>query len=443
MEDFADMEREYVMRSWSYQKDVKVNLVEKAEGIYFWNKLGKKYMDFSSQLLSTSCGHNVKEINEEIINQLNKYSYVGLLLGNEKRARLAKMIAEITGPNFKKTFFSSSGTEANEAAVKAAKWYSGKFKIISRYHSYHGATGIPMMLTGDPRRYLNEPGYPGVLHAPDCYCYRCPFKLEYPKCDVLCARYIGDMIKYEGKSTVAGIIAEPIVGSNGIIPPVKEYFPMLREFCDQYNIVLIVDEVMTGYGRTGKWFAFEHYKFLPDIITSAKNLSGSYIPLGGTTYSKRISDYFEDHFFAEGHTYSGHPLACAAAIGTINYIKKNRLVENAAKTEKVMKKRLNDIKAEHRSIGDVRGKGLFWGIELVKNQKTKEPAATREDRFKQGHISIPAKVTAECIKNGIFFIQSGSTLLFGPPLNINKKEINEALDVVDKALEISDRQVIK
>lgn len=443
MEDFANMEKDYVMRSWSYQKDIKVNPVEKAEGLYFWDKSGKRYLDFSSQLLSTSCGHNVKEINEEIIDQLNKYSYVGLLLGNEKRAKLAKMIAEIAGPNFKKTFFSSSGTEANEAAIKAAKWYSGKFKIISRYHSYHGATGIPMMLTGDPRRYLNEPGYPGVLHAPDCYCYRCPFKLEYPKCDVMCARYIGDMIKYEGKSTVAGIIAEPIVGSNGIIPPVKEYFPILRELCDQHDIVLIVDEVMTGYGRTGKWFAFEHYNFLPDIVTSAKNLSASYVPLGATTYSKKISEHFEDHLFAEGHTYSGHPLACASAVGAINYMKKKRLVENAENMEKVMEKRLNDIKADHRSVGDVRGKGLFWGVELIKNEKTNEPAATREERFLKGHISIPAKVTAECIKNGVFFIQSASTLLFGPPLSINEKEINEALDVVDKALEISDKEVTK
>jgi len=443
MEDYAQIEKEYVMRSWSCQADVKVNMIEKAEGIYFWDKSGKRYSDFSSQLNSTSCGHNVKEINNGIIEQLNKYAYIGPGLGSEARAKLGKMVADIAGPNYRKTFFSSSGTEANEAAVKAAKWYTGKYKIISRYQSYHGATGIAMMLTGDPRRFPNEPGYPGILHGPDCYCYRCPFNLKYPGCDIMCARYIGDMIRYEAKETVAAIIVEPIVGSNGIIPPVKEYFPMLREICDQYNVCLIADEVMTGFGRTGKWLAIEHYKFQPDIITTAKNLSATYVPLGGTTYSKKISDYFEDHWFVEGHTYAGHPLACAAGVATINYMKKNKLVENAAKMEKVMEKRLNEIKADHKSVGDVRGKGLFWGIELIKNTKTKEQAGTREEKFMRGHVPIPAKVTGECMKNGVFFLQMVSTLLFAPPLSITPEQINEALDVVDKALEISDKEVVK
>lgn len=442
MEDYALMEKEYVMRPWMCQADVRVNIVDRAEGIYFWDKAGKKYTDFSSQLMSSSCGHNVKEINDGIIEQLNKYAYVSSGLGSEARAKLGKMMADITGPNYKKTFFSSSGTEANEAAVKAAKWYTGKYKLISRYQSFHGATGIAMMLTGDPRRYPNEPGYPGVLHGPDCYCYRCPFKLEYPECDILCARYIGDMIRYESKDSVAAVITEPIVGSNGIIPPVKEYFPMLREICDKYNVVLIADEVMTGFGRTGKWFAFEHYNYKPDIITSAKNISATYVPLAGTTYSKKISDYFEDHWFVEGHTFAGHPLGCAAGVATIDYMKKNKLVENAAKMEKIMEKRLNEIKACHKSVGDVRGKGLFWGIELIKNTKTKEQMGTREDRFIRGHVSIPAKVAGECMRNGVFFLQMISTLLFAPPLIINEKQINESLDVVDKALEISDREVV-
>jgi taurine--2-oxoglutarate transaminase len=439
-EDYAQMEKTYVMRTWAAQRNVNVLPIKDAEGAYFTDINDKKYMDFSSQLIASNYGHKNPKVNQAIIDQLNTYSYVAPALGAPVRAKLAKKLAEIAPGNYRKTFFSTGGAEANEGGVKAAKYYTNAFKVISRYTSYHGALGISISLTGDPRRYTkNEPGYPGVLHAVDPYCYRCPFKLTYPECNLLCAEAIRDQILMEGKDTVAALVLEPIVGSNGVIVPPPGYYERIREICDEFDVVWIDDEVMAGFGRFGKMFAIEHWDASPDIITMAKGLTGTYVPLGATLMSDKISDFFEDNIYVHGATYAGHPLACAAGLASIKLYEDEKLIENAQKLEPVFEKRLNEMKEDHKSVGDVRGKGCFWGVELIKDSKTHEPASTRDEKFAPGP-TIPGRVQQECFKNGIFFVQMISTLLLAPPIIVSKEEVLKGLDVVDEALKISDKE---
>jgi len=435
-EDIKELEKKYVMKSWSIQSGFEPLMVERALGSYFFDVSGKKYLDFSAQLMCTNIGHSHPAVVEAMHNQAKKICYSSPGFGSGARALLAQKIASVAGEKFGKTFFSTSGTEANEAAVKAAKWYTGKFKILSRYRSYHGSTGISMMLTGDPRRLPAEPGYPGIVHIPDCYCYRCPFEKEYPSCDVLCARYIGDLIDMEG--SVAGVVVEPVVGSNGILVPPKEYMKTLRKICDEKNVVLIADEVMTGFGRCGKWFAMQLFDVAPDIITMAKGLTSGYVPLGATTYSSAISEFFAHHMFTHGHTYAGHTLACAVGLANFDVYEKENLIEGTAEKGKYLLSRLNELR-DHKSVGDVRGVGLFAGIELVRNKKTKEPAAGRETKLSP-EPTIPAKVTLEAMKNGVYIIQMITTLIIAPPLLITKEEIDEGINVLDKALEIADKE---
>ncbi|MHC1605044.1 MAG: aminotransferase class III-fold pyridoxal phosphate-dependent enzyme [Candidatus Methanofastidiosia archaeon] len=440
VENFAEMEKKYVMRTWSVQGKVNVLPIVDAEGAYFTDINGKKYIDFSSQLIASNYGHKNPKINKAITEQLEKYAYIAPALGSPPRALLAKKLSEIAPGKFRKTFFSCAGAEAIEGAVKGAKYYTGKFKVISRFTSYHGSLGITISLTGDPRRYTNnEPGYPGVLHAVDPYCFRCPFRTTYPECNLLCAEAIRDQIILEGKNTVAALVLEPIVGSNGIIVPPPGYYERIREICDETEVVWIDDEVMAGFGRTGKMFAVEHWKASPDIITMAKGLTGTYIPLGATLFNDKISDYFDDHLFCHGHTYSGHPVACATGIASIDLYREEKLVENAANLEKVFRKRLEEIKEDHKSVGDVRGKGCFWGVELIKDQKTLEPASIRDEKFAP-YTTIPANVQQACFKNGVFFLQMITTLLLAPPLIVTKQEVLDSLDVLDAALEISDNE---
>jgi taurine--2-oxoglutarate transaminase len=439
MENIKEIEKKYVMKSWSFQTGYEPLMIESAKGSHFSDVNGKEYLDFSAQLMCTNIGHSNPAVVEAMYNQAKKVSYSSPGFGAEARARLAEKVASVAGNNFRKTFFSTSGTEANEAAVKAAKWYTGKFKILSRYRSYHGSTAVSMMLTGDPRRLPAEPGYPGIVHIPDCYCYRCPFKKEYPGCDVLCARYVGDLIDMEG--SVAGLVVEPVVGSNGILVPPKEYMKVLREICDEKNVALVADEVMAGFGRCGKWFAMQLFDVEPDIYTMAKGLTSGYVPLGATTFSNAISDFFNDHMFTHGHTYAGHTLACAVGLASFDIYNKENLIEGAAEKGKYLMKRLAELK-DHKSVGDVRGVGLFAGIELVKNKKTKEPAAGRETKLSR-EPTIPAKVVSEAMKNGVYIVQMITTLIIAPPLVITKEEIDEGVNVLDKALSIADAACVE
>ncbi|MEM3743895.1 MAG: aminotransferase class III-fold pyridoxal phosphate-dependent enzyme, partial [Candidatus Methanomethyliaceae archaeon] len=318
----------------------------------------------------------------------------------------------------------------------------GAYKIISRYHSYHGSTMGSIACTGDPRRWFIEPTgkISSVIFAPDCYCYRCPFKQEYPDCGITCAEYVDYMIKNE--ANVAGIIVEPVVGTNGVLVPVKEYLPRLKQIAEENNVIFIADEVMSGWGRTGTWFAVENWGVKPDILTTAKGSTGAYTPLGITATTKKIADYFEENYFAHGHTYEAHPLAMAPVVAAINEYKRLNLFENAKTMGAYLGKRLNELKDRHVSVGDVRGIGLFWALEIVKNRKTKKPFNTRADKA-AGLPLMVDKVAAELNKRGVSISSWISHFVIAPPLIINKEQIDFAIDAFDEALKIADAEVEK
>jgi len=439
--EINENQKKYMIKSWSTQGGYNPKVIVSAKGSYFTDSDGKDYLDFSSQLMCSNLGHSHPDIIEGIKKQTEKLCYVHAGFGTEPVAELSKLVAEITPGDLSKTFFSSSGCEANEAALKAARFYTGGHKIISRYRSYHGGTFGAVAITGDPRRWYTEPmQMPGVIFAPDAYCYRCPFSLKYPECGLQCAEYVDYMIEYEGgaQGKVAAVVTEPIVGSNGIIVPPDGYFKRLREICDKWGVLMIDDEVMAGFGRTGKWFAINHWDVVPDIMTMAKGITGAHIPLGATVLSKKIADHFDENLFCHGHTYVSHPLPCAAGVAAINAYKKHDVIENAAKMGKILGKRLMELKEDHKCVGDVRGKGVFWGVEPVKNRETKEPFARVHQKFEASTIN---KMLGEAMKKGVYIIHVINTIIVAPPCTTNEEEIEKGCDVLDEVLKIGDKEV--
>jgi taurine--2-oxoglutarate transaminase len=348
---------------------------------------------------------------------------------------------EVVPEGLEMFFYSTSGTEANEAAFKIARLYTGKHKIISRYSSYHGSTAGSIAATGDPRRYPIEPSgkMPGVIFGPDAYCYRCPFGLKYSECGVACADYIEYMIKHE--SNVAAVIVEPVVGTNGVLVPPDEYLPRLREITKKHGVLLICDEVMSGWGRTGEWFAVDHWNVKPDILTTAKGITGAYMPLAVTATTREIAEYFEEHYFAHGHTYEAHPLTLAPGIAAIQEYKRLGLIERSREIGEYLGCRLKSLQESHRSIGEVRGIGLFWAVELVRNPESKEPFNSREDKL-AGKPLVVDRVASECMKNGTFIQSWISHLVVAPPLIVTKKEVDQGVSAIDKALNIADHEIL-
>lgn len=434
--DYAAVEREYVFGTWRYQYTWNPLLIEEADGCYFRDVEGKRYLDFSSQLMCSNLGHKSLKVIEALSEQANQLCYVAPSFATKPAAELGRKLAEITPGDLQKSFFSLGGAEANEAAIKIARFYTGKTKLISRYRSYHGATSGAIALTGDPRTQYAV-GMPGVVRAPDCYCYRCPFGLEYPDCGIRCAEYVDEIIGMEGEQTVAGVAIEPIVGSNGILVPPDEYVPRLREICDERGVLLIDDEVMTGFGRTGRWFCIEHWNVVPDIMSMAKGITGAFIPLGATIVRRKIADFFEQEgtLFCHGHTYAMHPLCCAVALAAIQEYIDRDLIENARRMGEVLGRRLNELQEEHVSIGDVRGKGLFWGVELVRNRKTKEPFVTRSQKFLPNTLK---RISAAAMDRGVYIVNVINTMIIAPPLIVNEEQIDEGVQVLDEVLEIAD-----
>jgi len=436
--DYVALEREHVFGTWRYEYTWNPRLIEEAEGCYFRDAEGKRYLDFSSQLMCSNLGHRNRKVIEALSEQANKLCYIAPSFATRPAAELGRKLAEITPGDLQKSFFSLGGAEANEAAIKIARLYTGRRKLISRYRSYHGATSGAIALTGDPRTQYAV-GMPGVVRAPDCYCYRCPFGLEYPDCGIRCAEYVDEIIEMEGEQTVAGVVIEPIVGSNGILVPPDEYVPRLREICDERGVLLIDDEVMTGFGRTGRWFCIEHWDVVPDIMSMAKGITGAFIPLGATIARKKISDFFEEegNLFCHGHTYSMHPLCCAVALAAIQEYADGDLIENARRMGEVLGRRLNDLREEHISIGDVRGKGLFWGVELVRSRETKEPFVTRSQKFIPNTLK---RISAAAMEEGVYIVNIINTLIVAPPLIVTEEQIDEGVQVLDEALKIADAE---
>jgi taurine--2-oxoglutarate transaminase len=433
--------------TWRAQKKWKKPLfITSAKGVYFYDNTGKGYLDFSSQRMCSNLGHRNQAVIDALCEQAKKMPYIGPGFACEARAKAVESLLGVMPEGVNQFFFSTSGTEANEGAVKILRQYmepQGKYKIISRYHSYHGATAAGVSLTGDPRRWYAERArctIEGVVFAPDTYCYRCPFGLEYPDCNIQCALYVDYMLREEGN--VAAVFVEPVVGTNGKIVPPKEYFPMLRGICDENEVLLVVDEVMSGWYRTGKWWAVDNWNTRPDILTTAKGCTGAYAPLGITATTKKIKDYFEEEVMCHGHTYTMHPLVLAAIPAAINEFKRIIATGLPKKVSKYLEKRLHELMDNHECIGDVRGIGHFWAVELVKNRKTKKPFNTKADKFST-KILMTDKISSEALKLGLYLHNWYDHFTIAPPLIITEEEVEEGMEIFDKVLKIADKEVEK
>jgi taurine--2-oxoglutarate transaminase len=435
----VDLTTRYTFGTWRYQKGWAPLHIVDAEGCYFSDASGKKYLDFSSQLMCSNLGHKNRAVIEAICEQARKLPYISPGFTCDVRAELSRLLLDVFPSGLEKFFFATSGTEANEAAIKIARFYTGKYKIISRYRSYHGSTGGSIAATGDLRRPPIEPAgkIDGVIFAPDVDTYRSPFGLEFRDRAVASVQYVDYMIRNEGN--VAAILVEPVVGTNGVLVPPKEYLPMLREIADKHGVLLIADEVMSGWGRTGEWFAVNHWKVVPDILTTAKGITGAYAPLGVTATTREIADYFDDHYFAHGHTYEAHPLTLAPAIAAIKEYKRLDLINGAKKKGEYLGKRLDELKEKHPSVGDVRGLGLFWAVELVKNRQTKEPFYDAQDKL-AGRPSLLGKINADMMRRGVYVNDWLSHFIIAPPLIITQEEIDEGVDALDQSLHLADEE---
>lgn len=430
--EIVDLNKEYTFYSWSNQGQVNPIPMVKAEGVYFWDADGKRYLDFAAQLVNTNVGHQHPKVVKAIQDQAAQLTFASPSMATEPRGLLGKKLAEITPGDLKKTFFTLGGAEANENAIKIARFYTGRHKILARYRSYHGATHGAIALTGDYRRLPVEPAMPGVVHFLDPYCYRCPFGLSSDKdhCCRQCIKHVEEIIEYEGADQIAAIIMEGVTGTNGLIIPPDDYWPRIREICDQYGILLISDEVMSGWGRTGEWFAVDNWGVVPDIITTAKGLTSGYVPLGAVIVRERIAKFFDDKVLFAGLTYNGHALACAAALATIEAYEEDKIFENAKKVGKHLGECLEELKAKHPSVGDVRYIGLFSGLELVKNRETKEPMDL-----------TPLKNFL--IANGVYVFNFKNVLFVVPPLVITEEQLDEGLNLLDEGLaELMDKLTV-
>ena len=439
-EQISDITRQTNYGTWRYQKGWKPLTITDAEGCWFTDGVGKRYLDFSSQLMCVNLGHKNPRVIESIAEQARELAYAAPGFATRARARLSEKLHEVLPEGLTKFFFTTSGTEANEAAFKIARMFTGKSKVISRYRSYHGSTAGSIAATGDPRRWAMEPAGKtgGVIFAPETNCYNCPIRHTYPSCKIACADYIEHMIRNE--SDVAAIIVEPVVGTNGVLVPPPEYFPRLREICDRHGVLLIADEVMAGWGRTGRWFSIDHWNVKPDILVTAKGITSAYVPLGLCATTQQIADFFEDHYFSHGHTYEAHPLTLGPAVATIEEMQRLNLIERAASLEPYLRENLEAVKAKHPSVGDVRGLGLFFAVEIVKNRATKQPFNTMRDKV-EGKPLVVDQIAAKMMSNGVFIQAWVSHLVIAPPLIVTKEELDLGLAALDEQLAIADALV--
>jgi taurine--2-oxoglutarate transaminase len=439
-EDITEITRQTNYGTWRFQKGWKPLHVADAEGCWLTDGAGKRYLDFSSQLMCVNLGHKNPRVIESIAEQARELAYVGPGYATAARARLSQKLSEVLPDGLTKFFFATSGTEANEAAFKIARMYTGKTKIISRYRSYHGSTAASIAATGDPRRWAMEPGGKsvGFIFAPETNCYDCPIRHTYPGCNIACADYIEHMIRNE--SDVAAIIVEPVVGTNGVLVPPKEYMPRLRQICDKHGVLLIADEVMTGWGRTGRWFAVDHWGVKPDILVTAKGITSAYVPLGLCATTSKIAEYFEEHYFAHGHTYEAHPMTLGPAVATIEEMQRLKLVERAAELEPYVRGKVEALKAKHPSVGDVRGLGLFFAIELVKNRGTRQRFNSMQDKV-AGKPLVVDQIAAKMLAQGVTIQAWISHFVIAPPLIVTKEEIDYGIAALDEHLGIADALV--
>jgi len=430
-EEIVALSKKHTMFEWTAQKNVAPIAVARAEGVYFWTPEGKRFIDFNSQLMSVNIGHGDRRIIDAIQKQAELVTYVAPSFSTEPRARLGAKLAGITPGEIDVFFFTNGGAEANETAFKIARAYTGRPKIISFYRSYHGGTAGALAATGEPRGWL-QPSLPGFLHVLS------PYHGLSRGSDTAAAalRYLEEVIQLEGPQSIAAIIMESVVGTNGVLIPPDGYYQGSRVLCDRYGILLIADEVMTGFGRTGAWFAVDHWNVVPDIITMAKGITSSYVPLGAVGMRRTIAEIFQERAFPGGLTYNSHPLACAAALATIAAYEEDGLIEKARQTGTVMAALLADLAARHPSVGAVRSIGLFGVVELVRSQQTLEPMAPFNS------TSPEMTALADFFRqNGLFTFVRWNYFFTNPPLCITEAELREGFAIIERGLAITDTAI--
>ena len=441
-QDFTMDAMKYTFWTWTAQGKVQPIPVDKAKGVYFWDTQGKKYLDFNSMTMCVNAGHGEERIINAIIDQVRQLPYANPGMATRPRAELGKLLYEITPDGIDVFLFTLGGADANENAIKFARAYTGRHKILARYRSYHGATAGAMALTGDPRRIAWEPNLmPGVVHFLDPYRYRSTFHLKNPGIteDDFCQDYLNhldEIIQYEGPETIAAVFLETVTGTNGIIIPPGGYLEGVRKLCDYYGILLIADEVMSGFGRTGEWFGVNHWQVSPDIMTMAKGLTSAYAPLGAVGISRKIADYFEDRVYQGGLTYTAHPVSLAAAVANIRVLQQDQLVLHAKSMGITLHQYLTELGEKHPCVGEVRNIGLFGAVELVRNRKTKEPMAPYNGSSPEMNLIKKAVLDA-----GLFMYIHWNMLLIIPPLIITDKQLEEGIQIIDQALKLIDDNV--
>jgi taurine--2-oxoglutarate transaminase len=438
-EEIRSTSMEYNLQSWSKQKNINPIPVEKADGIYFWDYDGNRYSDMSSQLVNMNLGFGNQKIGNAIKEQVDQFCFIGPSYGAESRATLAKKIIDLMPDNMGKVFFTNAGAESNENAVKMARMFTGKNKVFSRYRSYHGSSFGAGNLTGEPRRYPLEPGVPGFIKFFDPYVYREAVTFDSEES---ATRYyltkLEEQIQYEGSDSIAAIVMETITGSNGILIPPKGYMPGVRALCDKYGILMICDEVMTGWCRTGKMFAFEHFDIKPDIVTFAKGVTCGYVPLGGVVVSKEIASYFDENLLSCGLTYSGHPLSCAAGVACVDYYEEADILGNVNKVGQILGETLDEMKKNHPCVGDVRYIGLFSAIELVKDKETKEPLVP----YGKDPEGVMGKIAGLLKARKFMTYTHENMVLIAPPLIITEEQLREELMKMEEVLTIVDQELL-
>jgi taurine--2-oxoglutarate transaminase len=430
--EIVALSRKHTIYEWSPQSKVDPLPVDRAEGVYFWTPEGQRFLDFNSQLMCSNVGHSHPKVVKAIQEQAAKLCYANPFLATEPRARLGAKLAALCPGDIDTFFFTNGGAEANENAIRVARVVTGRHKVLARYRSYHGGTAGAIALTGDPRRWAAEPAIPGIVRAPDTHKYgrRDPEPLD------ACLRELEDVLRFEGPHTIAAFILEPVVGTNGILIPPDGYLQAVREICDRHGILLIADEVMSGFGRTGEWFAVDHWKVVPDILTMAKGLTSAYVQLGAVGLRPALVEAFRDRAYPSGMTYNSHTLACATALATLAVYEEEGLIEHARKMGAVLKQRMGEIAQRHPSVGAARSIGLFGIVELVRDRETYEPMApyngTSEEMAALGRFFR---------ENGLYTFVRWNTFFTNPPLIVTEAQLEEGLAIVDRGLEITDRAV--
>ncbi|OFY84525.1 MAG: hypothetical protein A3F72_14050 [Bacteroidetes bacterium RIFCSPLOWO2_12_FULL_35_15] len=433
---------DYTLFSWSKQKGISPIAIKNAKGVYLYDYDGKRYIDFSSGLMNVNIGHGNQRVTEAVVKQMQEVSYVTPSCVTKVRGELGKKLASITPKGMNKALFTVCGATAIENAIKLARLYSGRHKIITRYRAYHGASYGAMSAGGDPRKIpADSQQAPNFVHVEDPFCYRCPFGQTFGSCKYECVSHVERVIEFEGPGNVAAILMEGESGSSGCIKYPPEYFKKLKAICDKHGILLIADEVMSGLGRTGKWFGIDHHGVIPDMIATAKGLTAGYIPFGALIVSDKIAAFYDDKPLMLGLTYSAHAVACAAALEVLKIYEDENMIANAAAMGKYIEGRIEEMKAKHPSIGDFRNTGLLGCIELVKNRTTKEPMAPYN--AKPDEMVIMNKVAAKIKELGMYTFVRWGYIFIAPPLCITKEEIEEGLAIISQAISIADEYVVK